>query len=142
MYNVGQIVYGFLDSKQAIFPLQIVEEVTIKNLDGVKTTYKVLLPNSKQQKVVLSNFSRVFIDINEASNYLIENAKKAIEELTFEALELEEKFFKTKLEKDLEEEKPKEIDEACNNENKKVKIDLGDGTSASINVDQIEKLSS
>lgn len=139
MYQVGQILYTIIEDKKIIVPVRIIEEVTIKNLDYEKTIYKVMLPNKKSQKVELDRFDQVFKEIEEASNFLIDNAKKAIEKISYDALELEEKFFRKE---DTKEVVPQIDDSACNNDNKKVKIDLGDGTSASINVDQIEKLSS
>jgi hypothetical protein len=139
MYQVGQILYTIIEDKKIIVPVRIIEEVTIKNLDYEKTIYKVMLPNKKSQKVELDRFDQVFQEIDEASNFLIENAKKAIEKISYDALELEEKFFKKEETKELV---PQIDDGACNNDDNKVKIDLGDGTSASINVDQIEKLSS
>ena len=139
MYQVGQILYTIIEDKKIIVPVRIIEEVTIKNLDYEKTIYKVMLPNKKSQKVELDRFDQDFKEIEEASNFLIDNAKKAIEKISYDALELEEKFFRKE---DTKEVVPQIDDSACNNDNKKVKIDLGDGTSASINVDQIEKLSS
>lgn len=139
MYQVGQILYTIIEDKKIIVPVRIIEEVTIKNLDYEKTIYKVMLPNKKSQKVELDRFDQVFREIEEASNFLIDNAKKAIEKISYDALELEEKFFRKE---DTKEVVPQIDDGVCNNDDKKVKIDLGDGTSASINVDQIEKLSS
>ena len=139
MYQVGQILYTIIEDKKIIVPVRIIEEVTIKNLDYEKTIYKVMLPNKKSQKVELDRFDQVFKEIEEASSFLIDNAKKAIEKISCDALELEEKFFRKE---DTKEVVPQIDDGVCNNDDKKVKIDLGDGTSASINVDQIEKLSS
>ena len=65
MYRVGQILYTILDSKHAIFPVKVVEEVTVKNLESEKTNYKVLLPNSKEQKVDLDRFDKVIQAVRE-----------------------------------------------------------------------------
>ena len=95
------------------------------------------MPNSKKQIVDLERFDLSFSDIDSASEYLINNAKKAIEDITFKALDLEEKHFSENIDNVLED----EIDnDSCNNENNNVKIDLGDGTTAKISVDQLEKL--
>ena len=51
IYEVGQIIYTILEDKRIILPVQIVEQVVIKNLTGEETNYKVLLPNKKSQKV-------------------------------------------------------------------------------------------
>ena len=129
MYSVGQVVYALLENKKIIIPIRIVEEITVKNLESEITTYKVLIPNNKKEKVNLDKFDNVFDTVDEASRYMLENAKKAIDDLAFKAIELEEKFFSTKDEND-----------ACINDINNVKIDLGDGIIANIdknNIDQI-----
>ena len=138
MYRVGQILYTILDSKHAIFPVKVIEEVTVKNLESEKTNYKVLLPNSKEQKVALDRFDKVFSTISEASSYLVENAKNAIDNLVKNSTELEEKYFNhsTNIIVKKEENIIENID-TCNNDINSVKIDLGDGQSANINLDNI-----
>ena len=138
MYRVGQILYTILDSKHAIFPVKVIEEVTVKNLESEKTNYKVLLPNSKEQKVDLDRFDKVFSTISEASSYLVENAKNAIDNLVKNSTELEEKYFNhsTNIIVKKEENIIENID-TCNNDINSVKIDLGDGQSANINLDNI-----
>tara|TARA_Y100000592_G_scaffold70314_1_gene109345 strand:- start:444 stop:908 length:465 start_codon:yes stop_codon:yes gene_type:complete len=138
MYRVGQILYTILDSKHAIFPVKVVEEVTVKNLESEKTNYKVLLPNSKEQKVDLDRFDKVFSTMSEASTYLVENAKNAIDDLVKKSTELEEKYFNhsTNIIVKKEENIIENID-ACNNDINSVKIDLGGGQSANINLDNI-----
>ena len=137
MHKVGQILYSIIEDKKIIIPVQVIEEVTVKNLDFEKTSYKVKLPNKKNQKVDLDRFSNVFDELDKATEFMLENAKTAIEKISFEALELEEKYFseevKVKINEDLDK---------CNNEDTKIKIDLGDGTKASINMDEINKLQS
>jgi len=126
MYSVGQIVYSLLENKKLIIPIKIVEEITVKNLETEITTYKVLIPNNKKEKVNLDKFDNVFDTIDKASSYMIENAKKAIDDLTFKALELEEKFFSVK-------------DESvtCINDIENDKINLGDGTAADVNINNL-----
>lgn len=135
MHKVGQILYSIIEDKKIIIPVQVIEEVTVKNLEFEKTTYKVKLPNKKNQKVDLDRFDKVFDELDKATQFLIENAKSAIEKISFEALELEDKFFSTSSEVEV-----KEVIDECNNEDTKIKIDLGDGTKASINIDEINKL--
>lgn len=137
MYRVGQILYTILDSKHAIFPVKVVEEVTIKNLESEKTNYKVLLPNSKEQKVDLDRFDKVFSTIEEASSYLIENAKIAIQNLVESSTNLEKKYFSYSVSRVEKEENTEEVIDACNNDINSVKIDLGGGQSANIKLDNI-----
>ena len=52
-------------------------------------------------------------------------------EKSIKALDLEEKFFAKKIDNSL----------TCKNENNKIKIDLGDGQEANINIDNIKEIS-
>ena len=137
MHKVGQILYSIIEDKKIIIPVQVIEEITVKNLDFEKTSYKVKLPNKKNQKVDLDRFSNVFDELDKATEFMLKNAKSAIEKISFEALELEEKFFSKESEA-----KDNEDSVTCNNEDTKIKIDLGDGTKASIDMDEINKLQS
>tara|TARA_R100000152_G_C6742905_1_gene166644 strand:- start:618 stop:1049 length:432 start_codon:yes stop_codon:yes gene_type:complete len=139
MHSVGQILYCILEKKKIIIPVRVVEEITIKKIDFEKTSFKVQLPNTKDETVDLEKFDNFFDDIEEASNYLIDNAKRAIEDISLKALDLEEKFFSTKTKE--EELVEKSLDDLeCNNEDEKIKIDLGDGTKATISASSIESL--
>tara|TARA_B100000035_G_scaffold306260_1_gene308115 strand:- start:800 stop:1231 length:432 start_codon:yes stop_codon:yes gene_type:complete len=139
MHSVGQILYCILEKKKIIIPVRVVEEITIKKIDFEKTSFKVQLPNTKDETVDLEKFDNFFDDIEEASNYLIDNAKRAIEDISLKALDLEEKFFS--IETKEEELVEKNVDDLeCNNEDEKIKIDLGDGTKATISASSIESL--
>tara|TARA_B100001094_G_C18072173_1_gene740645 strand:+ start:166 stop:624 length:459 start_codon:yes stop_codon:yes gene_type:complete len=142
-YSVGQVIYSILQEKQIIIPLKVVEEITIKNEQGEQTNYKVMLPNTKKQKVKTSMFKELFVDLDEVSNYMIENAKKAIDKMVEDAIYLEEDYFKESKSKDVIIEKEAiEDNSVCNNENNNVKIDLGDGKVASFNIDAMEEIKS
>jgi len=137
MYEVGQILYTIIEDKQIVVPVKVIEQVTIKTLDGEETNYKLLLPNNKLQKVDMSKFKNVFKDISVIENKLVEKAKSAIDQMLIDAITLEEKFFASK-EKEVK--TSNEETQTCNNEINSVKIDLGDGVIANIdknNIDQI-----
>ena len=137
MYEVGQILYTIIEDKQIVVPVKVIEQVTIKTLDGEETNYKLLLPNNKLQKVDMSKFKNVFKDISVIENKLVEKAKSAIDQMLIDAITLEEKFFDSK-EKEVK--TSNEETQTCNNEINSVKIDLGDGVIANIdknNIDQI-----
>ena len=132
MYKVGQVIYTIIVDKQIVMPLQIIEEVTIKNLEGEETQYKVLLPNNKKQKVNIEKLSNVFVDLDEASAFLLENAKNAIDEMILKAVDLEEKFF-------VPEKVTPDVVQKCNEDTNKVTIELGDGQKANINIDNLQQ---
>jgi len=134
MYEIGQIVYGLLSDKQMLLPLKVIEEITIKNLEKETTTYKVLIPSNKLQKVNLNKFDKVFKSTEQATNFLYEKAKKAVDDLVLNTLEIEEEFFLEEV-KDV---KHKE-DLSCNKDKNNIKIDIGDGIKANINIDNVNK---
>lgn len=140
-YKVGQILYSILEEKKVIIPIKVIEEITIKNEDGEQTNYKVALPNSKNQKVKISMFEKVFLDLNEVSEYLVGNAKNAIEKMVEDAIYLEEDYFKvSRVKNQLEVDKSNIENIACNNENNNVKIELEDGKVANFNINSIDNI--
>lgn len=133
MYEIGQIVYALLEDKRVLIPVKIIEEITVKNLESESITYKVLVPNKKNQKVNLDKFDEVFVTTDDATDYLLSKAKSAIDDLMLDAIEMEENAFKVRSYKS-----PVEQD-ACNNENSSVNIELDDGTKAKINIDNLKQ---
>ena len=144
-YKVGQVIYAIIEEKHMIIPVKVIEQIVIKNLDGEQTDYKVMLPNKKSQKVSIDKFNLLFNDLDEVSEYLVENAKKSIDKMIESAIEVEDKYFVSKV-------KSKEVSfiddiNACKIDNEKniingnsIKVDLGDGQIANISQDEISDL--
>ena len=140
IYNVGDILYAILEEKHIVVPVKVVEQITIKNLEGESINYKVLLPNNKNQQVKINKSLKVYKDLDELNNYMVENAKKSIDNMLENALELEEKYFNLK-------ESLIEKNDTCKLEenkviidNKSIKIDLGDGQLANISEIDLKQL--
>jgi hypothetical protein len=123
MYEVGQVLYTILEDKQIVIPVRVIEQVTTKTIEGQKTDYKFQLPNTKNQTVSQEKFYNLYNDLSEAESYLINNAKTAIEKMVFE-----------------DEVKSKDESLTCNNDSDKVKIDLGGGQIANIDMMQINDI--
>ena len=136
-YEVGQIIYTILEDKRIILPVQIIEQVVIKNLDGEETKYKVLLPNKKSQKVSIDRLDKIFNSIDEASNHLLENTKKAIDLMKKDAYILENEFFFNSLDNKINDENISHKEESYNKQEQKVKVSLPDGQVANINLSNI-----
>lgn len=135
-YEVGQILYTIIKEKQLIVPVKVIEQIITKNLESEKIEYKVLLPNSKNQKVSLSKFENVFEDIDKVNDYLLDKAKTSIEKMSEDALELELDFFPSNKSIDKTNEcKNEKVDNKINGHQK---ITLDDGTVANI-IDNTEK---
>jgi len=139
MYEVGQVLYTVIENKQIVLPVKVIEQVTVKSLEGEKTNYKMILPNKNLQKIDSKKFSNLFKDIKEIEDFLLGKAKKAIEQMLLDSITLEDEFFSEKTKK-LDEDKILEDNSTCNNEINKFKIDLGDGTVANISAENIEQL--
>jgi len=113
-YKVGQILYTILKDRQIVIPIQVIEQITVKDLESEKTNYKVLLPNKKSQKINIERLENVFLDLDEVSEYILSRTKESVDKMVEDAINLEDTFFNAKVNKD--------IDIACINENNKVKI--------------------
>jgi len=132
-YDVGQVLYTIIKDKQIVVPVQVVEQIVIKDLNGEVTNYKVLLPNKKSQKVDIEKLENIFLDLDEVNDYLLKKAKESIDKMIEDAMTLEEEFF-------IEEKKEKIKDNfECKNESNNViinkdqkKIILENGQTANI----------
>jgi|13_taG_2_1085334.scaffolds.fasta_scaffold63914_2 hypothetical protein len=113
-YKVGQILYTILKDRQIIIPIQVIEQITVKDLESERTNYKVLLPNKKSQKINIEKLENVFLDLDEVSEYILSRTKESVDKMVEDAINLEDTFFDAKVDKD--------IDIACINGNNKVKI--------------------
>ena len=129
-YSVGQVLYTIIKEKQIVIPVRVVEQIIKKNLDGEETSYKVLLPNKKSQKVNLEKLENVYQDLDDVNRFLLEKSKETIDKMVEDAMTLEIEFF---------EEKEKEEIDACINEStnsiiesNQIKVDLGNGQVANL----------
>lgn len=136
MYNVGDIVYSTIPESGKIVPLQIIEISIIKKIDSEETQYKVKLPTRAEKIYNLNKFPKVFTAMPEIQEYLLSNAKNAIEQMVFEAEDLEQKHF-AKIQQ--VERINQEENIVCKSEPEYVKIDLGDGQVGKIKPDYIHK---
>jgi len=93
-YNVGQVVYLLGNKSFTILPALIVEEVIRKTIEEQTKQYILELPGENKKRVVLDNINeRVFNDISELRDYMIENTRQNIERLIDNAMEKKELFF-------------------------------------------------
>ena len=135
MYKVGQVVYTVLESKQQIVPIRIVEEVSVKTLNGETISYKGLLPNRKNSKISLEKLDKIYTSIEEVKSELIKKATDAISNMISETSKIENKYFRVEKEETNEVLLEKNI--KCQNNNTNVKIDLGQGLTGNINIDSL-----
>ena len=75
MYQIGQILFVVLNSKQQIFPMQVVEMVTKKTLQGEEVKYCLQAGSDKTTKIMLDQLDgEVFTSAEEAKSTLVERA--------------------------------------------------------------------
>jgi len=91
--HVGQVVFILLREDHRIAPVQVVEEVVHRKLGGEETKYFVRASPQAKAKVMPLEVTKekVFLTIDDARVYMLENATKAIEGICDEA----EKFAAT-----------------------------------------------
>jgi hypothetical protein len=91
--HVGQVVFILLREDHRIAPVQVVEEVVHRKLGGEETKYFVRAGPQAKAKVMPLEITKekVFLTIDDARVYMLENATKAIEGICDDA----EKFAAT-----------------------------------------------
>lgn len=120
MYSIGQIVYTILEKELKVYPLQIIEQIIKKTIDGESIEYKVKVPSKKQNNIRnLTDFKNIHTDLEEVKEYLVNNAKINIEKMLNLTSLAQERFFKVPATK------VDTIEETLSS--KKIEVDLGNG---------------
>lgn len=92
--HVGQVVFILLREDHRIAPVQVVEEVVHRKLGGEETKYFVRANPQAKAKVMPLEVTKekVFLTIEDARVYMLENATKAIEGICDEAEKIAASF--------------------------------------------------
>ena len=146
-YKVGQVLYLLLNKESRVFPVQVVEVVLRRTLDGEQTSYSVKMPTRDKDIVDLDKIdANIFLTPAELQSFMNENAQKTIASLVQQAHTLASNVFQEEHEENVAPEVEDEIDdvvyesEVVQNDNQVATIDLGDGTKARINLDSINEV--
>ena len=85
--QVGQVIFILLREDHKIAPVQVVEEVVRRKLAGEEIKYFVRASTNPKTKIMPLEFDKehVFLTIEEARSYMLDNATKAIESICEEA---------------------------------------------------------
>jgi len=150
-YRVGQILFLIADASQVV-PIQVVEEVIRTTLDGKEKTYIIKFPNKKETTADIKKVKgTLFNSKDEVKNYMIENAKSAIEQMVTLAEEMSINIFNASSYDtpvyDVPEQEKLSTLESSKEENKQevqpldddgiIRVDLGNGKFGKINVDNL-----
>ena len=85
-YSIGQVLFLVSKQDQKVIPMQIVEEVRRKNLDGETIDYLVKLPSMGDKKINLKKIdAHVYEDLDTLKAALLEKAQDLIENISHKA---------------------------------------------------------
>ncbi len=95
MYAVGDVVYVISNKKRNVVPVQIVEQIVRRSLDGESVSFKAALPGrDKSQSIDLHAVDgTVYRTLGDARRFLYDQATTAINELLSTASEVSKKHF-------------------------------------------------
>jgi|19_taG_2_1085344.scaffolds.fasta_scaffold00659_8 hypothetical protein len=81
-YNVGQILYLLSSENMSVIPVQVVEEITRKTLDGVNISYMIRIPDQKRSEVELSTLKvETYDSLDTLRDHMYRNAQNSIDSL-------------------------------------------------------------
>lgn len=149
-YRVGQILFLIADASKVV-PIQVVEEVIRTTLEGKEKTYIVKFPDKKGTNVDIKKVKgELFNSKDKVKEYMIDNAKSAIEQMVSLAEEMSINIFNaSSYDTTVQEETEQELvmlesdDEAKEEEVQPpeddgiIRVDLGNGKFGKINVDNL-----
>ena len=139
MYDVGQVLFIVITSKQQVLPVQVCEQVIKKNLEGEEISYFVRTPADKT--VNLSDVgNNVYQDIEEVRSIMLKNVRSVIDKVTTSAIDMAKIKFSyqgpgtgpTSPTVDIEQEFVSS--EPLSSKNSSVRVTLDNGTIANVNL--------
>lgn len=93
-YTVGQILYVILKKETRIYPMQVVEEITKKTLNGETTSYMVRAGNDPKAQILISDIEgEIFESADKAKEVLIERATTNIARLVNNAVQKAQEWY-------------------------------------------------
>ncbi len=94
-YEIGQILYLFIQDDMKIIPVQVVEQVTKKSLNSdTSVSYTVRLPNKARTQTSLADLdATVFTSLDTIRTFMIENATMNIQKMVTRADDVAKSIF-------------------------------------------------
>ena len=135
-YRVGQVVYLLSRKDTKVFPVQVIEEITRKKIDGEYTSYIVKIPNKKGSELSLDEVdAEVFRDAGELEKFMVDQAKRSIEEIIKNAQAIGVRAFRTEDEPTAV--KSNGVIPMPVSDDDRAEIDLGNGLKAKVNIKEL-----
>ncbi len=104
-YRVGQVLYVVLRKEARIYPMQVVEEVTKKTLEGTVTTYMVRGgPNAEASIPIAEVDGEIFDSAAKVQKTLLERATNGINERVQTAVGKAQEWYPTGFEESSDDE--------------------------------------
>jgi len=104
MYEIGQVVFVVLSKKQQIFPMQVVETVTKKTLQGEEIKYCLQAGSDKSTKIMLDQVDgEIFTSSEDARSTLIARASLQITRLVDSAVKKAKDWYAEEAKQELNE---------------------------------------
>ena len=93
-YQVGQILYVVLRKETRVFPMQVVEEITKKTLEGEVTSYMVRGGQDPKAQLLITDIDgEIFDSSDKAKQVLIDRATASINRLMDSAVASAQKWY-------------------------------------------------
>ena len=137
-YKIGQILYTCNEKSLKIIPFQIIEIIIRTTIEGEKKEYIVQLPDKDKTTTPLITIKgKVFENIDNINEYLLNNAKTAIATMISLTEDIVNKAFKVTVEK----ENSQNINNVqVDTNNDIIMVDLGNGVKAKMNTKSLERV--
>ena len=135
-YRGGQVVYLLSRKDTKVFPVQVIEEITRKKIDGEYTSYIVKIPNKKGSELSLDEVdAEVFRDAGELEKFMVDQAKRSIEEIIKNAQAIGVRAFRTEDEPTAV--KSNGVIPMPVSDDDRAEVDLGNGLKAKVNIKEL-----
>ena len=92
-YRVGQVVYAVLRKEAKVIPLQVIEEITKRSLNGEETTYMVKVGKDAKTAAIASLDAEIFDNADAARSMLVERATQAITQRVDDAVAVAKEWY-------------------------------------------------
>lgn len=93
-YQVGQVLYVVLRKETRVFPMQVVEEITKKTLEGEVTSYMVRGGQDPKAQLLITDIDgEIFDSSDKAKQVLIDRATASINRLMDSAVASAQKWY-------------------------------------------------
>jgi hypothetical protein len=93
MHEVGQVLYLVLNKKQQVVPVQIVEQVVRRTMDGEETLHSVKIPTKESLYNLEELDADIYTTLEGVRKKMHDNANLAIEAMILKASEWEKEYF-------------------------------------------------